>query len=345
LKSSAALSNVQAKNQVTAGKLPSPPSNPQPPSSGKCPKRGLAYTFPAAADMSAASSKLTWWYNWGANPTSAETNHGNLGLEFVPMIWGQNFLNSIVPSNSKYILGFNEPNFHSQSNLDAAHAASLWGSVITDIKGANPGSNNYKTVSPAINYCGPASACQETDPFVWLDKFFAACNGCEVDHIAAHWYGCTADALKSYLTNLKKYNKKIWITEFACAPWDGSYQNNVDFQIQYMKDAVTILENDPMVYRYAWFTGRASDMPNGNVFSGTGQLTDLGNQYMNQPCGSSVAAAIADSTSQNAPENTQPVSTVSPLVIGLSVGGAVLFIVIVAVIIVVARKGKIVEAV
>jgi len=111
-----------------------------------------------------------------------------------------------------------------------------------------------------------------------------------------------------------------------------------------MKDAVAILENDPMVFRYAWFTGRASDMPNSNVFaSGTGQLTDLGNQYLSQPCGPSVAAAIADSSSQNAPENTQPISPVSPLVIGLSVGGAVLFIVIVAAIIVVARKGKKVE--
>jgi len=110
-----------------------------------------------------------------------------------------------------------------------------------------------------------------------------------------------------------------------------------------MKDAVAILENDPMVFRYAWFTGRASDMPNGNVFGATGQLTDLGNQYINQPCGASVAAAIADSSSQNAPENTQPISPVSPLVIGLSVGGAVLFIVIVAAIIVVARKGKKVE--
>jgi len=348
LKSSGALNDRRANSAVTAGSLVSgpsnPPSNPPPNSGGKCSKRGVAYTFPNSADMSAGSNKLTWWYNWGANPAPAETNHAGLGIEFVPMIWGQNTINSNVPQNSKFVLGFNEPNFMVQSNLNPSQAASLWPNVVSSIRGAQSSqSNTYKTVSPALNYCGPASSCIDTDPFAWYDQFFAACQGCQIDHIAAHWYGCTADALTNYLSGLKKYNKKIWITEFSCAQWDPSWQNSVDFQIQYMKDAVSILENDPMVYRYAWFSGRTGDIPNVDLFGNTGSLTDLGNQYFSQPCGNDVSMAI-DGSSQNAPDNTQSPSTVSPLVIGLSVGGAVLLIVIVAAIVVfVPRMGKKVE--
>jgi hypothetical protein len=49
----------------------------------------------------------------------------------------------------------------------------------------------------------------------------------------------------------------------------------------YMKTALQILENDPMVFRYAWFTGRWPN-PSGISLlgSGSGMLTDLGNLYM-----------------------------------------------------------------
>jgi len=322
-----------------------PPPPPPPPSSGKCRKRGLAYTFPSSSDMSAVANKITWWYNWGAQPAPAEQNYGQYGVEYVPMVWGAASIQNgpaVVPTTSKYVLGFNEPNFVAQANLAANQAAALWPKVqqtaIRASPTATPGA--VSIVSPAVNYCG--SPCQDTDPFHYLDSFFAACGNCEVDYIAAHWYGCTADSLKNYLNGLRKYKKPVWITEFSCAQWDGSWQNNQQFQIDYMTQAVSILENDPMVFRYAWFSGRTSEIPYVNIFGDTGQLTQLGNAYMNQPCGSGPFTALGDSSSSYSPDSSSS-SLSTPVIIGLSVAGfvvVVVAIVIVAIVVAMTRKSS-----
>ena len=81
-------------------------------------KRGIAAnTAPGAAFYPA----VRWWYNWGLSRTG-----GNTGIEFVPMIWGSSTVNSTIPSGSKYLLGFNEPNFKAQSNLTPLAAATAW---------------------------------------------------------------------------------------------------------------------------------------------------------------------------------------------------------------------------
>ena len=61
---------------------------------------------------------MRWWYNWGLSRTG-----GNTGIEFVPMVWGSSTVNGTIPSGSKYLLGFNEPNFKAQSNLTPLAAA------------------------------------------------------------------------------------------------------------------------------------------------------------------------------------------------------------------------------
>ena len=54
------------------------------------------------------------------------------GIEWVPMQWGAisadqaATIASRIPEGSKYLLGFNEPNFKSQSNLTPAQAAAMW---------------------------------------------------------------------------------------------------------------------------------------------------------------------------------------------------------------------------
>jgi hypothetical protein len=50
---------------------------------------------------------------------------------------------------------------------------------------------------------------------------------------------------------------------------------------QYMKDAVAALEADPMVFRYAWFTGRSSQQPAVDLLGpDSGVLTTLGQEYV-----------------------------------------------------------------
>jgi len=304
---------------------------------GACPKRGLAYSFASKADIAAVANRISWYYNWATNPTTIESNYKDYGLEYVPMVWGKDQLATAkIPTGSKYLLGFNEPNFIGQSNLDPPTAASKWPAVQTT---AYTASSSPKIVSPAVNYCGGSPGCIETDPFVYLDKFFAACTNCQVDHIAVHWYACTADALKWFLNELKtRYKQKIWVTEFSCAQWDKSWQDNQQFQTNYMKDAVAILENEPMVFRYAWFSGRTTEIPYVNLFGADGQLTDLGTQYLNQPCGGTVTAEITEVSAANT--NPNGVTSDMSLILGLSITLAISILVILILIITLRRQKK-----
>lgn len=239
-------------------------------------KRGMAYGHDSVADLGALSKGIGWWYNWSAAPDDATVAaaFGGLGLEFVPMIWGQKSFAGLpaqVPAGTRYLLGFNEPNFGSQANLTPSQAAALWPQVEQYAK-----QHGLATVSPAVNYCG--SPCNVTNPFDWLDQFFAACTGCQVDYIAMHWYACTPSALTNYLSTFEsKYQQPLWLTEFSCL--DAS-DTSEPVQEAYMKQALAILEADPRVFRYAWFTGRSTNTPSVSLLGADGALTPLGQTYV-----------------------------------------------------------------
>jgi Glycosyl hydrolase catalytic core len=243
-------------------------------------KRGLAYGYDSDSDMTALSKGIGWWYNWAASPDGTLSKGFTAGVEFVPMIWGGTFdtttLAKQVPAGAKYLLTFNEPNFGSQSNLTPDQAAALWPQIQSF---AN--ARGMKIVSPAVNYCG--SPCNDTDPFDWLTKFFAACTNCQVDYVAMHWYACTKSALTSTVAKYEQmFGKPLWVTEFSCL--DTSSDVTDAFELSYMKDAVAALEADPMVFRYSWFTGRSSGSPPISVLgSDGGVLTPLGQQYVTLP--------------------------------------------------------------
>jgi hypothetical protein len=251
-------------------------------SSGKKSKRGMAYGSTSNADMAAASAGIAWWYNWSPAPdkTLSSGYAASQGVEFVPMIWGGNFdpakLATQVPAGAKYLLTFNEPNFGTQSNLTPAQAAALWPKVEAFAQ-----SRGLEIVSPALNYCG--GNCNETNPFAWLDAFFAACAGCRVDYIGAHWYACSKQALTGYLSEYEtKYKKPLWLTEFACL--DGSQAPTAANEDTYMQTALQVLEADPMVFRYSWFTGRFSQQPSIDLLgAASGSLTVLGQHYVALP--------------------------------------------------------------
>jgi len=247
-------------------------------------KRGVAYGYHSEADMTALSPGVSWWYNWATRPDSGVSGvYETLGVEYVPMVWGGSFdvatVASEIPSGAVWVLGFNEPNFFSQANLSAAQAAALWPQVEQIATQRDLG-----LVSPAVNYCG--GGCHDTDPFNYLDDFFAACTGCQVDTIAIHIYvGCNAGGtnhaewLINHVENYKaRFEQPIWLTEFACD--DAA---TMEEQRQFMVDAVTYLENEPRIVRYAWFAGRANNMNNVDLLGADGQLTELGDTYVHLP--------------------------------------------------------------
>ena len=247
-------------------------------------KRGIAYGQHSEEDLQAISGKLSWWYNWGTGPESSVADvFENYDLDFVPMTWNANYsvesLNTYYENhpNAKYLLGFNEPNFLEQANMTPSQVAAEWPKLeaIADEHG-------LELVGPAVNWCGGCvteNGVTFTDPYEYLDSFFAACVDCRVDYIAVHTYMSYAGALVDYLDGFKKYGKKIWLTEFAA--WDGP--KDLDAQKSLLFGALDYLDNDTMIFRYSWFIGRAeSTAPPISIYGDEpGSLTELGELYLN----------------------------------------------------------------
>jgi hypothetical protein len=261
-------------------------------------KRGVAYGNHSPADMTVLAPGISWWYNWYFSPDASlggNTLYHNLGIEFIPMRWGNNYPMSTVangvPSDAGTIFGFNEPNFGSQSDLAAQTAANMWDELESFADSRNP---SLKLVSPAVNFCG--GDCHNDGPFDYLEEFFNACNGCRVDYIAFHIYvSCGAEEgglqnnraqwlinhVNSYKIRFPGY--PLWLTEFAC-------QGNpsLDEQSSFLQDAVEFLENEPRIMKYAWFAGRANNMVNVDLLGADGQLTQLGQAFVNAPFNNNV---------------------------------------------------------
>lgn len=229
-------------------------------------KRGIAANIAPGAEFYPA---VVWWYNWAIRSTGSD-----VGIEFVPMVWGEASVSSTIPSGSMYLLGFNEPNFFAQANLSSAQAASLWPTLQ-----ANASSAGVSLVGPGMNYCGPASQCHGTDPYVYLKDFFSACSNCTVDYVAVHWYNCDLPSLRDYLEpggnlpGFEQFGKPIWLTEFSC---DGNA--SVADQEAYMRAAIPYLEGNPKVARYSWFS--AGPIPNARLIDSDGSATALGKVYL-----------------------------------------------------------------
>lgn len=234
-------------------------------------KRGIAANVAPGAAFHPA---VGWWYNW-ANKSSG----ANVGIEFVPMVWNQTTVSSPLPSGSKYVLGFNEPNFFAQADLSATQAASHWPALQT-----NADSMDLRIVGPGMNFCGPADQCHGTNPYQYLKDFFAACVDCKVDYVAVHWYNCDLPSLRDYLEpggnleGFEQFGKPIWLTEFSCDPNASAAD-----QEAYMRAAIPYLESNPHVFRYSWFS--AGPIPKAKLVNDDGSPTALGQVYINLPHG------------------------------------------------------------
>jgi len=252
-------------------------------------KRGFGGDLADPADVKAAG-KFGWYYNWGQQPPVSASNVEDV-IEYVPMVWGASFDEQALVNyltahpRVKFLLGFNEPNFRSQANLTPSQAAAAWPRLQ-----AIAVRFNLTLVGPAVNFSSAGDTVSEngvqyTDPVKWYEDFFAACKGCRVDHIAIHGYFDNAAALPWFIGLFDKFNKPIWLTEFNQSPsW------SMEAQMQFMRDAIPILEKDPRIFRYGWFLARSSQ-ENTNLFMNgqPGVLTELGKLYASLPAAEPVA--------------------------------------------------------
>jgi len=249
-------------------------------------KRGIAFGYHSESDLKAISEGISWWYNWAVTPdTQVKSVYENYDMDFVPMLWNDRSDTAQVRAflkthpNVKYILGFNEPNFKTQANMTPAKAAANWPRIeeLADEFG-------LKIVAPAVNYCDQCvdipGTTNDSNPFAYLDAFFAECTNCRVDYIAVHNYMCYTSALQSNIEGYLKYGKKIWLTEFAC--WDQA-AITLNMQKNLVLGAIDYLENNTNIFRYSWFTGdRSGKWPYLDIYgSKPGELTELGQLYVN----------------------------------------------------------------
>ncbi len=257
----------------------------------KSSKRGLAFNLTDPADLDALKEGVSWWYNWYFNTSVPDGYYGDYQMEFIPMLWGNNSANDFTQVKSfilahpeiDYLLVLNEPNLIDQANLTPVQAAEQWiyfEGVINDL--ASQGRTVY-LVGPAMNW---GTMTNYSDPVVWLDAFIAAYKSINVgrdpkiDYLAFHWYDY---GLEQQLDRLKKYGKKIWITEMA--NWNANI-NSYDKQAEQMQQMVSVCETRDDVFRYAWFIGRGNypDSRYTYLFNPTpGELNDIGNLYINLP--------------------------------------------------------------
>jgi hypothetical protein len=169
------------------------------------------------------------------------------------MIWGAaNATDGSVQlaqrQGSRVLLGFNEPDMASQSNMTPQQALALW----------------PKLMATGLELGSPAVAANAAAPGGWLDQFMsgARSRGYRVDFITLHWYGGdfrTADAvsqLQGYLQAVHaRYGLPVWLTEYALTDFGpgGATYPTAQQQAAFVTASTAMLQSLPYVQRYAWF--------------------------------------------------------------------------------------------
>ncbi len=249
-------------------------------------KRGYSDNGPYYSQhaIEALAPGVSWTYNWAVDPERQPANLGGSAcdINYAPMCWNGNYdatrLNTYLSNNdgTRYLLGFNEPNFSSQANMTPAQAAEKWPEL-------EALAEQYGTalVSPALNFSGERVGGRVWQPVDWLDAFIAEYNNLydhdpRMDYIALHCYMDYAAAVDWYVNkylyvdnyndnypNLKRYfdehgQTPLLLTEF-CA-WENNNGNlNADFQVQSMVEKLQVLELSEHVAGYCWFMGHGNN--------------------------------------------------------------------------------------
>jgi len=149
---------------------------------------------------------VTWLYDWSVTPEVCD------GVEAVPMIYSRSGVSKLLGGSSAWVLGFNEPDMVSQSNISPQAAVPLWAQVEAN----NP---HRLLVAPA-----PAG------DLVWLRALYGAFiteygHPPRLNALAVHFYasGTVADASRALRQKLRAYRAQadewgvdqVWLTEFA----------------------------------------------------------------------------------------------------------------------------------
>ncbi|MFC6014641.1 sigma-70 family RNA polymerase sigma factor [Plantactinospora solaniradicis] len=238
-------------------------------------KKGVAVWNFSGVSQALGQSKASWYYTWSTHHQGISTPSG---VDFVPMIWGRDNVDSRSIAQAKsagpYLLGFNEPDMAGQANMSVDEALGLWPKLAAT--GSTLG-------SPAVAFGGATAG-------GWLDRFMsgAKSRGYRVDFIALHWYGgdfVTANAvsqLKQYLQAVyQRYRLPIWLTEYALIDFsDGKVRfPSQQQQAAFVTASTKMLGGLSYLHRYAWFGLPATDKDLSGLFRTGTQPTAVGRAF------------------------------------------------------------------
>ena len=235
---------------------------------GTVPKRGLS-GLEGCEDAKALGLQDSWHYNWGVWPTSYDEggNRAPSGesicatpraAEFVPMFWGcgkggnaTSALWETVREDWKRIgvravLGFNEPDNAGQSNLTPERAAECWSSV----------DELALSFDPPLTLVGPGMTHWDaTGGSPWLDQFLGNISSeqaSRIEFLAQHDYSGNAKGIVGKAdAALKKYGRRIWLTEFSVGSGADRAVND-----KFAKEALPLFDAADSIARYSWFSTR-----------------------------------------------------------------------------------------
>ena len=133
-----------------------------PPATVSSARKGVSTWNFTGATQVLADSGASWYYNWGAAPNGIAAP---ASVGYIPMIWGAASVTAAtlaqVGGEGHVLLGFNEPDLGSQSNMSVAQALELW----------------PKLMATGMSLGSPAVASGAATPGGWLDQFMAVLEG------------------------------------------------------------------------------------------------------------------------------------------------------------------------
>ena len=249
-------------------------SAPSAPTAAGNAKKGVsAWTF-TGVDQALAESGASWYYTWSSGHAGITSPPG---VQFVPMIWGPGSVNAATLSQAKgegnILLGFNEPDMSSQSNMTVPQALSLWPQLM----------------ATGMSLGSPSVAVNAATPGGWLDQFMrgAAARGYRVNFITVHWYGAdfttgpAVQQLESYLQAIyARYHLPIWLTEYGLANFGGgpTYPTSSQ-QAAFVTASTSMLESLPYLQRYAWFGLGSAALGGTGLFASGAVATTVGRAF------------------------------------------------------------------
>lgn len=286
--------------------------------SAASPKRGVCWdegNLPlGTAQAALLAPGVSWAYNWGPDAAVPEA-YGD-SFCFLPMAWNGAYDDARIRAwltahpETRYLLGFNEPNFADQARMTPAQAAEAWPALE-----AIAAEFGLKLVAPALNFSASQVGGRVWNPYEWYDEFFRLRPAAKVDCLAMHcymnWYSANTwlateyfytdlynpqkdcygryPHLVAFLDSFKDANgrfPKMMLTEFCSWENDGTIKD-VGFQIDQMTQKVQKLEQSNLVEGYAWFmadpAGGAGAYPYMSLLqscSPSSGLSELGTVYV-----------------------------------------------------------------